>query len=210
MNVEEVLEKIHWLGHDAFRVDGSKILYFDPYEIQGGPSADVILISHEHFDHCSPQDVAKIQQPQTVIVTDAASARKLSGNVRVVRPGDRLDLDGVLINVLPAYNVNKKFHPKAAGMLAFVVTMDGISYYHAGDTDLIPEMSGLQVDIAFLPVSGTYVMDAQEAVQAAKMISPKMAAIPMHYGAIVGSEQDAQRFQKALEGLVHVVLLKKE
>ncbi|MEJ5349136.1 MAG: MBL fold metallo-hydrolase [Desulfosoma sp.] len=209
MNLDEVLKKIHWLGHDAFRVDGSKIIYFDPYEIQTGPSADVIFISHEHFDHCSPSDVAKIQKPETVIVTDAASAKKLSGNVRVVRPGDHLELDGVLVKVLPAYNVNKKFHPKTSGMLAFVVTMDGVSYYHAGDTDLIPEMKGLQVDIAFLPVSGTYVMDAEEAVEAAKTISPKVA-IPMHYGAIVGSEQDARRFQKALEGQVRVVILKKE
>lgn len=209
MHLDEALKKIHWLGHDGFRVEGSKTLYFDPYEIKGGPLADVILISHEHFDHCSPSDVAKIQKPETVIVTDSSSAKKLSGNVRVVRPGDRLDLDGVLIEVLPAYNVNKKFHPKTAGMLAFVVTLDGVSYYHAGDTDLIPEMAGLSVDIAFLPVSGTYVMDAQEAVEAAKTISPKIA-IPMHYGAIVGSEQDARRFQQALEGLVRVVVLKKE
>lgn len=209
MDLDQALKKIHWLGHDAFRVDGTKIIYFDPYEIKGGPPADVILISHEHFDHCSPSDVAKVQQPGTVIVTDAASAKKLSGTVRVVKPGDRLEVDGVVIQVFPAYNVNKKFHPKSAAMLSFVVTLDGVSYYHAGDTDLIPEMKGLEVDIAFLPVSGTYVMDAAEAVEAAKTIAPKIA-IPMHYGAIVGSEEDARRFQKALEGIVRVVVLKKE
>uniref|UniRef100_A0A832EKZ3 MBL fold metallo-hydrolase n=1 Tax=Desulfacinum infernum TaxID=35837 RepID=A0A832EKZ3_9BACT len=209
MNLDQALEKIHWLGHDAFRVDGTKTVYFDPYEISGGPPADVIFISHEHFDHCSPADVAKIQKPDTVIVTDAASAKKLSGRVRTVKPGDRLDIDGVVVQVVPAYNVNKKFHPKAAGMLAFVVTLDGITYYHAGDTDFIPEMKGLQVDVAFLPVSGTYVMDAAEAVEAAKAIAPKVA-IPMHYGAIVGSADDARRFQKALEGIVRVVILNKE
>lgn len=209
MTPDEALGKIHWLGHDAFRIDGTKTVYFDPYEISGGPPADVIFISHEHFDHCSPADVAKIQKPATVIVTDAASAKKLSGDVRVVKPGDRLDLEGVAVRVVPAYNRNKKFHPKTAGMLAFVVTLDGITYYHAGDTDFIPEMKGLQPDVAFLPVSGTYVMDVQEAVEAAKAIAPKIA-IPMHYGAIVGSVEDAQRFQKALEGIVRVVLFDKE
>ena len=209
MNLDQALEKIHWLGHDAFRVDGTKTIYFDPYEISGGPPADVIFISHDHFDHCSPADVAKIQKPDTVIVTDAASAKKLSGRVRTVKPGDRLDIDGIVVQVVPAYNVNKKFHPKAAGMLAFAVTLDGITYYHAGDTDFIPEMKGLQVDVAFLPVSGTYVMNAAEAVEAAKAIAPKVA-IPMHYGAIVGSADDAQRFQKALEGIVRVVIYNKE
>ncbi len=209
MTPDEALKKIHWLGHDAFRIDGTKTVYFDPYEISGGPPADVIFISHEHFDHCSPADVAKIQKPETAIVTDAASAKKLSGDVRVVKPGDRLDLDGVLVQVVPAYNVNKKFHPRTAGMLAFVVTLDGITYYHAGDTDFIPEMKGLQPDVAFLPVSGTYVMDAREAVEAAKAIAPKIA-VPMHYGAIVGNLDDARRFQKALEGVVRVVILEKE
>lgn len=209
MTLDQALKRIHWLGHDAFRVDGSKTLYFDPYEISGGPPADVIFISHEHFDHCSPKDVAKIQKSGTIIVTDGASAKKLSGDVRVVKAGDYLDIDGIAVRVVPAYNTNKKFHPKAAGMLAFVVTLDGITYYHAGDTDFIPEMKGLQVDVAFLPVSGTYVMDAMEAAEAAKAIAPKIA-IPMHYGAIVGGLDDARRFQKALEGVVRVVILSKE
>ncbi|MBC7357406.1 MAG: MBL fold metallo-hydrolase [Desulfacinum sp.] len=210
MNVQEVIPKIHWLGHDSFRIEGSKVVYFDPYEIAGAAApADIICISHEHFDHCSPPDVDKIRKAETVIVTDGASARKLSGDVRVVRPGDRLNVNGVEIQVLPAYNTHKKFHPKEAGMLAFVVTLDGVRYYHAGDTDFIPEMEGLGVDVAFLPVSGKYVMDADEAVQAARAIRPKVA-IPMHYGAIVGSREDAERFRKALEGEVEVVILEKE
>ncbi|SMC27666.1 L-ascorbate metabolism protein UlaG, beta-lactamase superfamily [Desulfacinum hydrothermale DSM 13146] len=209
MNLQDVLPRIHWLGHDSFRIDGSKVVYFDPYELSTAVPADMIFISHEHFDHCSPSDVDRIRKDSTVIVTDQASAKKLSGDVRVVRPGDRLEVNGVDVEVLPAYNTTKKFHPKTAGMLAFVVTLDGVRYYHAGDTDFIEEMEGLEVDVAFLPVSGKYVMDADEAVLAARAIRPKVA-IPMHYGAIVGSREDAERFQKALEGQVPVVILEKE
>jgi L-ascorbate metabolism protein UlaG (beta-lactamase superfamily) len=209
MNLEDAVKKIHWLGHDSFRIDGSKVVYFDPYQIAGGPPADLILISHEHFDHCSPEDVAKISADHTVIVTDAASAGKLKGDVRVVKPGDRLEVEGVGIEVYPAYNVDKQFHPKSAGMLSFVVTLDGVRYYHAGDTDVIPEMKDVKADVAFLPVSGTYVMTAQEAAEAARAVRPKIA-IPMHYGAIVGSADDAEAFRKALEGEIKVLVLPKE
>lgn len=208
MNVQDVVKKITWLGHDAIRLEGSTVVYFDPYQIGTTRPADLILVSHDHFDHCSPEDVEKIQKSDTTIVTDASSAEKLKGDVRVVAPGDRLQVKGVQIEVLPAYNTNKEFHPKAAAMLAFVVTLDGVRYYHAGDTDFIPEMKNLTVDVAFLPVSGTYVMTAEEAVEAAKAIKPKLA-IPMHYGAIVGSEDDAVRFKEALKGQVEVTILSK-
>jgi len=209
MNIQEVVKKIAWLGHDVIRLEGSKVIYFDPYQITTHLPADIICITHDHFDHCSPEDTRKVQKSDTVIVTDAASAKKLTGDVRVVAPGDRLEVKGVEIEVLPAYNTNKEFHPKAAAMLAFVVTLDGVRYYHAGDTDLIPEMKDIDADVAFLPVSGTYVMTADEAVEAAKTIRPKVA-IPMHYGAIVGSEDDAVRFKKALEGEVEVFILSKQ
>ncbi|MCK8603475.1 MBL fold metallo-hydrolase [Desulfoferrobacter suflitae] len=210
MHLQEALKKIHWLGHDTVRIEGSQVVYFDPYQISTTQPADLILITHEHFDHCSSEDVGKIQKPDTVIVTDAASAKKLKGDIRVVAPGDRLQVKGVSIEVWPAYNVNKDFHPKKAGMLSFVVTLDGVRYFHAGDTDLIPEMEEIEADIAFLPVSGTYVMTAEEAVQAAKTIKPSLAAIPMHYGAIVGTEEDAGKFKKALDGVVEVAILAKE
>lgn len=209
MNVQDVVKKITWLGHDVIRLEGSTVVYFDPYQISTTRPADIILVSHDHFDHCSPEDVEKIQKKGTTIVTDAPSAKKLNGDVRVVAPGDRVQVKGVDIEVLPAYNTNKEFHPKAAAMLAFIVTLDGVRYYHAGDTDFIPEMKNLTVDVAFLPVSGTYVMTAEEAVEAAKAIKPKLA-IPMHYGAIVGSEDDAVRFKKALEGQVEVTILSKQ
>lgn len=209
VELADFAKKIHWLGHDGFRIDASKIIYFDPFQISGGPKADIIFISHEHFDHCSPEDVAKIQGPNTVIVTEKDSAPKLKGDVRIVKPGDKIEIDGVKVEVVPAYNVNKDFHPKANGWLGFIVEIDGVRIYHAGDTDFIPEMKEINVDIALLPVSGVYVMTSEQAVEAAKAIKPKLA-IPMHYGAIVGSEKDALDFRDALKGIVDVLVLRKE
>lgn len=209
MTIEEFAKKIHWLGHDGFRMDAAKIIYFDPYQISDGPKADLILISHEHFDHCSPEDVAKVQDSGTVIVTEKDSAGKLTGDVRVVTPGETLNVEDIKIQVVPAYNTDKDFHPKSNNWLGFIVEIEGIKIYHAGDADFIPEMNDLEVDIALLPVSGTYVMDAEQAVQAALSINPKLA-IPMHYGAIVGDEKDAMTFKSALEGKVEVLVLQKE
>jgi len=203
--IEAFIENIHWLGHDGFRIEAGKTVYIDPYQIPGGPVADLILITHEHFDHCSPDDVAKIQGPGTVIVTEKDSARKLTGDIRVVAPGDTVVVNGIRVLAVPAYNLDKTFHPRSKGWLGFVVEIDGIRLYHAGDTDNIPEMKELQVDIALLPVSGTYVMTAEEAACAAMAVGPKVA-IPMHYGSVVGSGSDAQTFKTALEGKVSVVI----
>ena len=168
--------------------------------------ADIILISHEHFDHCSPDDIKKIQTEHTIIITEKDSAKKLTGDVRLVKPGDTLRIGDIVINAVPAYNTDKAFHPKSNGWLGFIIDVDGVKVYHAGDTDFIPEMSNIKTDIALLPVSGTYVMTADEAVEAALAINPKIA-IPMHYGAIVGGGQDAQNFKTALEGKVEVHIL---
>ncbi len=207
-----MLERIHWLGHDAFRIDGPPTIYFDPYELsEGQPKADVILISHDHHDHCSPDDVSKIQGEDTTIVTVAAAADRLSGDVRVLETGDTLEVKEVRVEAVPAYNVNKfrspgePFHPKEAGYVGFVVTLDGKRIYHAGDTDPIPEMADLKaIDIALLPVSGTYVMTAEEAVEACEIIGPKVA-IPMHVGRGIGSLQAAQTFKE--EAPADVVIL---
>jgi L-ascorbate metabolism protein UlaG (beta-lactamase superfamily) len=206
--IKAFTDKIAWLGHDGFRIDAEKTVYFDPYQIEGGPVADLILISHDHFDHCSPEDVAKIQGPETVIVTEKDSAKKLTGDIRVLKPGEILDVGGVKIEAVPSYNTDKDFHPKKNGWLGFIVEIEGIRVYHAGDADFIPEMKDLEVDIALLPVSGTYVMTAEQAVKAALAINPKLA-IPMHYGAIVGDVADALSFEKALEGKVDVLVLDK-
>jgi L-ascorbate metabolism protein UlaG (beta-lactamase superfamily) len=208
MTAQDLAKKIAWLGHDGFRIDAAKTIYFDPYEISGDKKADIILITHEHFDHCSPGDVSKIQQNDTVIVTEKDSAGKLAGDVRVVAPGEHLTVDGLKIEAVPAYNVNKKFHPKANGWLGFIVEIEGVRVYHAGDTDFIPEMKDLQTDIALLPVSGTYVMTADEAVEAAIAIDPRIV-IPMHYGSIVGGDQDAVKFRDALREKFEVIILDK-
>ncbi len=206
--IKNIADKIVWLGHDGFRIESDKIIYIDPFQISEGPGADIILVSHEHFDHCSPDDIAKIQKPETVIVTDAQSASKLSGDIRVVLPNQTVEFEGVRIETVPSYNTDKDFHPQANNWLGFIIEVEGVRIYHTGDADFIPEMKEIKTDIALLPVSGTYVMDATQAVEAALAIKPKMA-IPMHYGSIVGSEADAASFKEALKGQIDVRILQK-
>ena len=204
-----MVKNIHWLGHDSFRIAGPVTIYVDPWQLPAGvPQADLVLVTHDHYDHCSPKDVTRISKADTVIVTIAAAAKKFKGDVRVVKPGDSLTVKGIPIEVVPAYNVNKKFHPRDAGHVGFIFTVEGQRIYHAGDTDFIPEMKDFKVDIALLPVSGTYVMTADEAASAAKAINPKVA-IPMHYGEIVGSRADAERFQELYEGEVTILPLER-
>jgi len=200
--MERSISNIHWLGHASFRIEGAEcVIYIDPWQIEDEPQADLVFITHDHFDHCSPEDVAKVAGDDTVIVTVAAAASKLTGQIEVVEPGSDLTVKGVHIVAVPAYNVNKfrspgvPFHSKEAGYVGFVIAVDGQRIYHAGDTDCIPEMDSIEADIALLPVSGTYVMTVDEALEAVARIKPK-AAIPMHVGAIVGSLSDAEQFKK--------------
>lgn len=207
--IEDVFKRLSWLGHDGILYQNGKIIYFDPFQITGGPAADIILISHDHFDHCSPDDVKKIQTKDTIIVTESDSAKKLTGKIEILKPGETKAIQGITIEAVPSYNTNKDFHVKAKGWLGFVLTLEGVRVYHPGDTDFIPEMKEIKADIAFLPVSGTYVMNAQEAAEAAKVLKPKIA-IPMHYGAIVGTADDAKKFAELLKGLVDVRILPKK
>jgi len=191
-----MIDDIHWLGHDSFRFDGPATVYVDPWKLApGSPPADLILITHEHHDHFSKEDIALIRTPDTEIVTIATVAKALDGQVHVVHAGDRLTVKGVDIQVLPAYNKTKQYHPRSKGHVGYVITLGGQRIYHAGDTDAIPEMRGLKPDVALVPVSGTYVMDVDEALEALKLIEPAMA-VPMHYGDIVGTDRDAARFQE--------------
>lgn len=213
MNAKELVKKLHWLGHDSFRLDGPPVIYFDPWRLKGTlPTADLVLVSHQHGDHCSPDDVKKVSGAGTVVVASPLAAEQLPG-ATVIRPGDMLSIAGVEIEAVPAYNVNKfrapgvPFHPKQDEHVGFIVTVAGVRVYFAGDTDHTPEMAGFDCDIALLPVSGTYVMTAEEAVGAARAIKPQIA-VPMHYGAGIGSGDDGKAFANGYEGVV--VLLKAE
>jgi L-ascorbate metabolism protein UlaG (beta-lactamase superfamily) len=204
----KMIKNIHWLGHDSFRIDGDKIIYIDPWKLaKSAPKADIILVTHSHYDHLSPSDIAFIQKETTDIVIPADAKSKLSGRLHILTPGDRIELQGVSVEAVPAYNVDKQFHPKANKWLGYVVAIGGERIYHAGDTDFIPEMAKFKCDIALLPVSGTYVMTAKEALKAVSAINPKIA-IPMHYGDIVGSKADAEYFKK--NAGCEVVILPKE
>ena len=208
--------QITWLGHDGFKLKKGKVVYVDPFKLGAKPEpADLVFVTHEHFDHLSVDDLKKVVTPATTVVTIAAceaAVKPLKPKaVRLVAPGDRLTVDGVTVEVLPAYNVNKfrapgtPFHPKADGKVGFILGIGSVRIYHAGDTDEIPEMAGAKgVDVALLPVSGTYVMTAEEAVRACNAIQPKLA-IPMHYSAIVGSAADAEAFRKAVKCRVEIL-----
>jgi L-ascorbate metabolism protein UlaG (beta-lactamase superfamily) len=204
-----MIENIHWLGHDTFKIVGEKVIYTDPFKIRKKDVADIILITHEHYDHCSPDDIRKIQGENTVIIATPDCAGKLSGNVKTVKPGDSLTVDGIGVEAVPSYNTDKQFHTKERGWVGYIFTVNDQRIYIAGDTDYIPEMKTFSADIALLPVSGTYVMTAEEAVQAALDINPKIA-VPMHYNSIVGSERDAEKFADALKGKIEVKILKEE
>jgi len=206
--------EILWLKHDAFLLRGKGVtVAIDPYQPSKVPErADLVLVTHDHFDHCDPEAIRQIAKPDAVGVAPQSAAAKLQGigTVQVVKAGDVLMEKGVTVKVVPAYNVRtdrQRFHPKTYGGVGYLITLAGKVIYHAGDTDVIEEMGQLgQVDVALLPVSGTYVMDAQEAAEAVKKIRPAHV-VPMHWGSIVGSRADAERFAQLAAGLTTVHIL---
>ncbi|MFH1189578.1 MAG: MBL fold metallo-hydrolase [Candidatus Omnitrophota bacterium] len=211
-----MIENLHWLGHSSFRWQGSKTVYFDPWKLsKNAVKSDIICVSHEHYDHFSKPDITAISMPETVIVTCENVERDIDPReigckeARVMAPGESIDIYGVKIEAVASYNTDKLFHTKRSKKLGFIVTMDGVSVYHAGDTDRIPEMSGVRCDIALLPIGGTYTMTAGEAAEAALSIRPKVA-VPMHYGTVPGAISDTDRFERDLKGKVEVKILRKE
>jgi len=211
--------KIIWTGHSGFKITDDIIIWIDPYQVSKPTRADIVLVTHNHFDHFSKADLKKILSDDSTLVAShevSPEAGDLPGEKIYVKPGDVVEVKGVKIWAVPAYNVNKfrspgvVFHPKEDLKVGYVIEYKDVKIYHAGDTDKIPEMRGIECDIALLPVSGTYVMTAEEAIEAAKIINPKIA-IPMHYGAFVGSRSDAEKFKKELENIgINVVILERE
>jgi L-ascorbate metabolism protein UlaG (beta-lactamase superfamily) len=216
--LESVLSKLEWLGHECFLYNGPPVIYFSPYEILKVRPADIILIGHEDLHHFSLPDIRKIWRAGTAIVTDQSVARELKEPVVALNPGEQTQVGDTLIEAVPAYNLETSFHPKSKGYLGFIVTLEGVRLYHAGDTDFISEMRTLKVDIALLPVSGIEVMTAAEAAQAALALQPQVA-IPMHYGpalprvetpgAVTDPMGDAESFRALLAGKIRVEILGK-
>lgn len=200
---------INWLGHDGFQIKAkNRVIYIDPYDIpEGLAAADLIFLTHHHYDHCSRTDVEKISTPKTLIVANKKTLDTLGrGEYQMQAVGvkkEPVDIRGVSLKAIPAYNTDKHFHPKEDEGLGFLITVDKTSIYHAGDTDRIPEMDGLQCDYALVPVSGTYVMSITEAVAAAERIDAK-TFIPMHYGKIVGHANMGKEFKQLCKKHVEV------
>jgi L-ascorbate metabolism protein UlaG (beta-lactamase superfamily) len=200
-----LIDAIEWLGHASFRITvGRATVYIDPYRVdEDAPPADLILITHGHYDHFSPQDVERLSGRNTWLVGPAAVAERVSGQVHRIGPGETIDdelVRGLHISAVAAYNTSKRdadgnpFHPRDAGWVGYELNVRGERLYHSGDTDVIPEMDTVTgVDVALLPVSGVYVMTAQEAAEAARRIQPRVA-VPMHWGSHIGTEHDARTF----------------
>lgn len=198
---------LEWLGHSSFKIKAeNKVIFIDPYQLTNSKEkADFILITHSHYDHCSQQDINKIVKDGTIIVCTADCQSKIARvkekvKIELIEPRAEIKLNDFKIRTIEAYNNNKKFHPKSEGWVGYIIQIGNVVIYHAGDTDLIKEMEKLtgyskkgNTFIALLPVGGTYTMNAEEAAKAASIIKPTMA-IPMHYGTIVGSREDAEKF----------------
>jgi len=192
--------KIEWLGHASFKISNDLKIYIDPFDLKEGEKADLIFVTHEHYDHCSVADIKKLVKEDTIVVIPEDCIAKLRDfKTFPVLPSKSYEVKRIKFKTIPAYNLNKAFHTRASNWVGYVIEVEGAKIYHAGDTDFVPEMKELkEIDIALVPVGGTYTMDAEEAAKAVNSFKPKIA-IPMHYGKIVGSEKDAETFKNLVK-----------
>jgi L-ascorbate metabolism protein UlaG (beta-lactamase superfamily) len=211
-------DALEWLGHSSFRVRvggaGGQVVYIDPYRVPEGPKADLILVTHGHYDHFSPRDVERLAHRGTWLVAPAAVVERLSGRVLSAAAGESLapaGLRGIEVTAVAAYNTSKRdgegqaFHPREAGWVGYELNLRGERLYHCGDTDVIPEMDAVAgCDVALLAVSGTYVMTAAEAAEAARRIGPGVS-VPMHWGDHIGTRADAEEFARLAPGDVRIM-----
>lgn len=203
MDIEKLFASVEVLYHSSIRITGEKTVYVDPFGVDRDyHDADLILITHDHFDHFSPEDIGRVRRKDTVIVTPASTAKKAGelgfDTVLTAAPGDAFTAAGLPVQAVAAYNTNKPNHPKENGWVGYVVTLNGARYYIAGDTDDTPEARAVTCDLALVPIGGTYTTTAGEAAAVVNAIRPA-AAVPTHYAAIVGSIADAKKFAEGLD-----------
>lgn len=199
-----MIERIEWLGHASFRIQGSPLIYIDPWRVaRNAFHADVILVTHDHYDHCSSADVEKLRGPGTAVVTNPMAAKVL-GNTTILRPWQVMNIERACIKAVPAYNSH---HPQEFGGLGFVISIDHYDIYYTGDTDVIPEMSMIRPDVLILPVGGRQTMTVDGAIEAVRRLRPRWV-IPSHWGSPAegGSIVDVKAFAKGIDGLCELVL----
>jgi len=200
MTTGDLLKGVTKGAQSTFLIQGGKVIWIDPFQLATAdlPKADVLFITHAHGDHLSAGDQAKILKPGTIVVGPpdcVAPVAVPDAQKIVVAPGDSITVEGIPVEVVPAYNIDKAYHPRSNNWVGYILTVDGRRIYHAGDTDRIPEMKNFRVDVAMLPVGGTYTMGAEEAAAAVNEDIKPQAAVPIHY-TVVGSEADAERFSQ--------------
>lgn len=205
-------DKIEVLTHSSIRITGEKIVYIDPFKIKGEThDADLILITHDHYDHFSPEDIARVSKEDTRLAVpekmeEQATEIGFSGKRLItVTPGMAREIDGILVEAVEAYNNLKPFHPKKKGWVGYILSIAGERIYIAGDTDMTKENQQVKCDVALIPIGGTYTMDAKKAAELVNVIRPK-TAIPTHYGSIVGSRKDEEIFRKNVDAGIEVVI----
>lgn len=188
--------------HSSIRLEAGKVLRFDPFNVKGSPrDADVIFITHDHFDHFSPEDIAAVRKSETVFVMPESMRRTAlgagipEGKITFMKPGQTAQVGGFAVEAVPAYNIGKQFHTKDKGWLGYVVTAADKRVYVCGDTDNTPEARAVKCDIVFIPIGGKFTMDAKEGAALANALAP-VTAVPVHYGSVAGTPADADVFAK--------------